>query len=355
MGGGAAAAACAPSPLLALLAFAAPPSPAHHHHLPEQGLNADPVLKPRPLKLPDRWQWSKGTDPGEYGGPPLHSRVRRMWGGDERTDPLTSTDDYIWNKNWQSYLDSVPSSNPPQKEPEVGFLSLNRSISLNSIDVDLSEELMTPTKSILELQVQAAREGLLTDESIKEHKPRYRMAPTRRERQQWARAGKVETGAIALLTQESGAERKDPLIAVAQSNEQYNQLKTDLQFFTLAVGGVGTITAYVSYSAEIAASYGVGLIGSLVYIRMLGNSVDSFGKQVGLQSLRGAVGQPRLLVPVVLVMIYNRWNEFLVSEYGFIHLQLIPILIGFFTYKAATVVEVFKDLFPIVKGKNENI
>jgi ATP synthase protein I len=45
-----------------------------------------------------------------------------------------------------------------------------------------------------------------------------------------------------------------------------------------------------------------------VYIRMLGNSVDSVGARDAGGAVRGALGQPRLLVPVVLVMAFNRWN-----------------------------------------------
>lgn len=56
-------------------------------------------------------------------------------------------------------------------------------------------------------------------------------------------------------------------------------------------------------------SFGAGFIGSLVYIRMLGTSVDSMAD--GARGIiKGAIGQPRLLVPVVLVMIYNRWNGY---------------------------------------------
>ncbi|GJY32862.1 hypothetical protein Tco_0417331 [Tanacetum coccineum] len=42
----------------------------------------------------------------------------------------------------------------------------------------------------------------------------------------------------------------------------------------LAIGGVGIVSAYFSYTPEIAASFGVGLVGSIVYMRMLGNSMD---------------------------------------------------------------------------------
>ena len=51
-----------------------------------------------------------------------------------------------------------------------------------------------------------------------------------------------------------------------------------------------------------AASYGVGAVGSVVYLRMLNRSIDS----VGGFSVGSAVSQPRLLVPVILTATFNR-------------------------------------------------
>lgn len=53
---------------------------------------------------------------------------------------------------------------------------------------------------------------------------------------------------------------------------------------------------------EAAISYGVGAIGSFLYLRMLNRSVDSLGGGLG-----GALGQPRLLIPVVLALGFNRY------------------------------------------------
>ncbi|PPS03415.1 hypothetical protein GOBAR_AA17245 [Gossypium barbadense] len=164
-------------------------------------------------------------------------------------------------------------------------------------------------------------------------------------------------------------------------------------------------------------SFGAGLLGSLVYIRMLGSSVDSLAEgakgvmkyslaktlnllnslsvgkigegagdeiklaatcflehchnmlshtcrgqaficsvnRINLEAAEialGAVAQPRLLVPVVLVMIYNRWNGILVPEYGYMQLELIPMLVGFFTYKIATFFQAIDDAVN-VGGKTE--
>ncbi|CAM6038274.1 unnamed protein product [Sphagnum compactum] len=311
-------------------------------------------LRQSPTKQRRRAQWSKGDAPGEYGGPPVDLRIRKTWGGEPLVDPLTATDDYIWKKDWQAHVEAPPSSvqaaPPPPKEKDFGFLSLNRAIALDSMDLDLSRELSKPAKATLDRQVAVARQM-----AADENKPKWRFAPTKREEEQWARAKKAVSGGTEHLLQEVNRERKDPVTEAAAARERYLKLKNNLQIVTLAVGGAGLAGAYFSYSPEIAASYGVGLLGALVYIRMLGNSVDSVGARDAGGAVRGALGQPRLLVPVVLVMAFNRWNGLVVPEYGVMPLQLIPMLVGFFTYKAATFVETFKELLPdSAKQEKEN-
>ncbi|KAG5599674.1 hypothetical protein H5410_031044 [Solanum commersonii] len=53
------------------------------------------------------------------------------------------------------------------------------------------------------------------------------------------------------------------------------KLKDKLHFLALEIGGVGIVSAHVSYSPKIAASYDTGLLGSLMYMHMLGNNVNS--------------------------------------------------------------------------------
>ena len=52
--------------------------------------------KKKPLK------WSTGVAPGEWGGPPTTSKLRKYWGGQDE-DPLTS-DDFIWNKDFMGRM-----------------------------------------------------------------------------------------------------------------------------------------------------------------------------------------------------------------------------------------------------------
>nr|XP_016464349.1 PREDICTED: uncharacterized protein LOC107787315 [Nicotiana tabacum] len=321
----------------------------------ESAHNLSPTQSPQPhprqtkVILPKKkpMKWSTGDAPGDYGGPPTTTKLRKYWGQD--VDPLTS-DDFIWNKEFMGRMkkyvqdpqeNDTASRSAPKKEESSGFLSLNRVMSLDSLDVDLTEKLIARSKPILDPTVEETQASVSASQ-------RWRPAPTRREQEKWDRAAKAATGGS--VTPGKG----DPKVLAAQSVEQYLKLKDKMQFLTLGIGGVGILSAYVSYSPEIAASYGAGLLGSLMYIHMLGNSVDSIRTDGPKALIKGAAGQPRLLVPVVLVMIYNRWNGILEAEYGFMHLDLIPMLVGFFTYKIATFAQAIEDaLTTVVEKKTE--
>ncbi|KAJ0668523.1 hypothetical protein HanPI659440_Chr17g0690331 [Helianthus annuus] len=305
-------------------------------------MNQDATL-PTKIILPNKkpQKWSTGVAPGDYGGPPTTTKLRKYWGG-EKEDPITS-DDLIWNRDFMPHMkrfvdDSPPVSPPVQEEPS-GFLSLNRAMSLDSMEVDLSKKLTT-SNPIIEKQVKVSQ-------GTNAMSRKWRPAPTRREQDKWDRATKAATGGSDVMFRELRRPKGDPELLAAKSREQYIKLKNKMQILTLAIGGVGLVSAYVSYTPEIAASYGAGLVGSLVYMRMLGNSID--GMADGARGvIKGAIGQPRLLVPVALVMIYNRWNGIVVPEYGLMHLELIPMLVGFFTYKIATFSQAIEAAFTVV-------
>ncbi|GAB2285457.1 hypothetical protein Dimus_019906 [Dionaea muscipula] len=267
------------------------PQPSSPNRLPTKII----LPKKKPMK------WSTGTMPAEYGGP-----LRTKW-GPRPDDPITSPD-FIWNKEFMGQFEKLvqqqpdPSSiqSPPAEEDSPGFLNLDRVMSLDSLEVDLSASLVGPP-------IAATEEQAKNTQLVERATQRWRPAPTRREQDRWKRATRAASGGSAVLLSESSQPQQDPKVLAAQSLVQYYKLKQKLQILTLGIGGVGLLSAYLSYTPEVAISFGAGLVGSLVYLRMLGNSVDSLGNG-GMGIIRGAVGQPRLLIPFILVMIYNRWN-----------------------------------------------
>ncbi|RZB75591.1 Protein CONSERVED ONLY IN THE GREEN LINEAGE 160, chloroplastic [Glycine soja] len=107
-----------------------------------------------------------------------------------------------------------------QEEPS-GFLSVNRVMSLDSLEVDLSKEPAAPINHNAHQQIDAETNVIVSN------RVRYKSAPICREQEKWDRATKAAIG---------------------------GSLKRKLQMFTLGIGGVGLVSAYVSYSPEIAAS-----------------------------------------------------------------------------------------------------
>ncbi|KAL0740737.1 hypothetical protein Bca4012_082250 [Brassica carinata] len=320
----------------------------------------DPSRSPLPTKiiLPNKKpeKWSTGVAPGEYGGPPTTTKLRKYWGG-EKEDPITSKD-LIWNRDFMDQMkklfdspDDAPLDPSPSKEESSGFLSFSRVMSLDSMDVDLSKELATSSKSVLR-DLEASKSEANRQRSKARVSPKWKLAPTRREQDKWDRATKAATGGSDVMFRDLRRPRGDPEVLAAESREQYFKLKNKLQLLTVGIGGVGLVSAYISYTPEITLSFGAGLMGSLAYMRMLGNTVDAMAD--GARGvMKGASGQPRLLVPVVLVMIFNRWNAILVPEYGFMHLELIPMLVGFFTYKIATFFQAIEEAITISTQKTD--
>ncbi|KAH6835494.1 ATP synthase protein I-like protein [Perilla frutescens var. hirtella] len=303
--------------------------------------------------LPDKkpLKWSTGVAPGDYGGPPITTKLRKYWGGDE--DPLAS-DDYLWNKDFMDRMKKFI------QDPDdvISASAKNRVMSLDNLEVDLSKELAAHSGSVVEEQVEEQvlfRQldlPLLIYLLVPTAGKKWRPTPTRRELEKWDRATKAATGDSDVMIRETRRNRGDPVVLAAESREQYQKLKNKLQLLTVGIGGIGVLSAYLSYSPEIVLSYGAGFLGSLAYMRMLGNSIDSMADGARVL-IKEAMGQPRLLVLVVLVMVYNRWNRILVPDYGFVHLDLILMLIGFFTYKIATFMQAIKDAVNAAAGKTD--
>lgn len=106
----------------------------------ESASNSSPIQNPAtphprqtkvilPKKKP--MKWSTGDAPGEYGGPPTTTKLRKYWGQDE--DPLTS-DDFIWNKEFmgrmKKFVQEPQENDPASRSSPAKVQSLCTNISL---------------------------------------------------------------------------------------------------------------------------------------------------------------------------------------------------------------------------------
>jgi ATP synthase protein I len=103
------------------------------------------------------------------------------------------------------------------------------------------------------------------------------------------------------------------------SIKEYYQLQQDLFKLTLILTGITFISVWIFYSLNIALNYLIGACTGVVYLRMLARNVAQLGR--GQQRLSSS----RLALIVGVILIASRLDQ----------LQIMPIFLGFLTYKAA--------------------
>lgn len=243
--------------------------------------------------------------------------------------------DFIWNSNWKDALDYEESLRKQVEEGRreaaaadtaggdgKGFLSLTSKVDLNSMDVDLSQQLKPRPKP-----EKSAGSGLQRPSSV----GGYPAVPaTRGEVRAWDRSGRYSRKVVAITPTEESAE--EIAAQVAAETARYEELKRELQMWATGLTAASLVATAVFYGRDVAASYGVGALGGLVYLRLLHRSVDG----IGYGGVGAALGQNRLLIPIILALGFNRYNILFADSTG-LTLQLLPILVGFFTYKGAVI------------------
>ena len=110
------------------------------------------------------------------------------------------------------------------------------------------------------------------------------------------------------------------------SMQEYYKLKDELYVITLTITGIIFIFVWVFYSLNIALNYLIGATTSVVYLRMLAKDVERIGRE------KGSLSTTRLAILVGLIILAAQLNE----------LKILPIFLGFLTYKAALIIYVLR-------------
>lgn len=105
------------------------------------------------------------------------------------------------------------------------------------------------------------------------------------------------------------------------SMQEYYQLQQDLFKVTLILTGIIFFSVWIFYSLNIALNYLIGACTGVVYLRMLARNVEQIGRQ------RDRLSNTRLALLIGLILVASRWDQ----------LQIMPIFLGFLTYKAALI------------------
>lgn len=131
------------------------------------------------------------------------------------------------------------------------------------------------------------------------------------------------------LTEAEKAERR------RTADDAYLRVKENLLLTTAGLCGSGTVGAFAVGGVPLGASFAVGSAGALFYVKLLASKAEAGGGGQG--------GPPSILVPVILFMALNRWNFFFAEDVG-VTLSPVPMLLGFFTYKPASIFQAFRDI-----------
>jgi ATP synthase protein I len=110
------------------------------------------------------------------------------------------------------------------------------------------------------------------------------------------------------------------------SMQEYYQLQQDLLRGTLILTGIIFSSVWVFYSLNIALNYLIGACVGVVYLRMLARNVAQLGRE------RESLGSTRLALLIGVIVVASRLDD----------LQIMPIFLGFLTYKAAVIFYMLK-------------
>ena len=114
------------------------------------------------------------------------------------------------------------------------------------------------------------------------------------------------------------------------SMQEYYQLKRTLLLVTLAITGIVFICVWFFYSLDIALNYLIGACTGMVYLRMLAKDVERLALE------RKSLSKARFAVFIGLIIVATQWHK----------LQILPIFLGFLTYKATLLVYMVQTFIP---------
>ncbi|CAN6325369.1 unnamed protein product [Urochloa humidicola] len=147
---------------------------------------------------------------------------------------------------------------------------------------------------------------------------------------------------------------------------KYEALKDELLLLTTGIGAACSLYCLLVFSLETAVSYAFGVGFSCLYLQLLCRHTDNLSKEdipevflkkkvkkIGITSedlkntiektLGGAgvaLSSPRLVIPAVIFGLSSLSDHFQNSFFSF---EVLPGMMGFLAYKAAALVQVYRD------------
>jgi hypothetical protein len=151
--------------------------------------------------------------------------------------------------------------------------------------------------------------------------------------------------------------------------EDYETLKKELSDTTIKVAVAVDAYIFLTLSPQTAVSYTIGAIASYLYLQLLYRHADTVSKDnvaeifqkrraktIGIRSsdvqqvlektIRGcgiSLSSPRLIVPAALYALWAFSTRFTGTSTDSFHLEVTPLMLGFFAYKGAALFQAYQD------------
>ncbi|KAK3151485.1 hypothetical protein QOZ80_3AG0246490 [Eleusine coracana subsp. coracana] len=172
---------------------------------------------------------------------------------------------------------------------------------------------------------------------------------------------------LPLTKRLSAKDRQDDSVKRKELNLlKYEALKDELLLLTTGIGAACSLYCLLVFSFEAAVSYAFGVACSCLYLQLLYRHTDNLSKgdipetflkkkakKIGIRSedlkstiektLGGtsvALSSPRLVIPAMIFGLSALSDHFQNSIFSF---ELVPGMMGFLAYKAAALVQVYRD------------
>jgi len=111
--------------------------------------------------------------------------------------------------------------------------------------------------------------------------------------------------------------------------QEFHELFQRLLVITLVLTGVIFISVWIFYSLNIALNYLIGACTGVVYLKMLARDVEQLGSE------KTSLSKTRFALFIGVMIVATQWRE----------LQILPIFLGFLTYKATLLVYMVQIAF----------